>query len=431
MASLAETMFQQASRNVNETAKNSKPDLINAVNVGSQLAQRKEQLQIQREQLDRAKQTLQHQKMNVIGTGVTRMYKLPRSARPAYMKSVLAPQAESVGLPLSETVQKSFLDSDFNPDTLTSDLVQLDAALKSGQGVNPNLEAKLLGIFNGDPEAVATHIRSRQSNIATQELARATLAATQSQRATTNARNVEKDFNQRKKAFTNFFVTKNQIPQLASELNNIDKLIPGGLDKWNGNNIPGVSGTDAAIPLRQLENQTARDIRASAQSVANTILKARSGGAVTPQEATRLLAEIGMSQSADEQGIVQTTFSGLPTSADFVNGMRRVKQKLTEIEASAINTFGKDAFEAATQGVTTLGGPQQKLEANEVPKYTQKQFDDAVQKLVSDPNSLNMDKEKLLEFLRTAPGFTAATIKDLNDIIRQAQAKLGDKNGGK
>lgn len=100
-------------------------------------------------------------------------------------------------------------------------------------------------------------------------------------------------------------IEKTGVTDVYTALDKLDKKI--GID--GSEDIPGV-GQTAMLPGIAL-SQEGKDVRQLIQGLTNTILKARSGGAITEPEAERLLAEIGT-------GITKT-------DADLRRGLQNVR----------------------------------------------------------------------------------------------------------
>lgn len=79
---------------------------------------------------------------------------------------------------------------------------------------------------------------------------------------------------------------KSGIAELNQQLNLVEKLLPAEGD------VPGFGYGMKAVPDLVISKEGI-DLRQSVSGLRNAILKARSGGAVTPSEASRLLEEIG------------------------------------------------------------------------------------------------------------------------------------------
>lgn len=130
-------------------------------------------------------------------------------------------------------------------------------------------------------------------------------------------------------------IEKSGAPELMASLKKLDDKIPGGID--GDGDIPGIGGLAnlAGNPgIGPLVEQTISDegkqIRQLVANVRNSILKARSGGAVTPQEADRVLEELG-------QGILRTNEQ---LRAGLVNIRDSLRTRVQAIEAG----FPEDAL---------------------------------------------------------------------------------------
>jgi hypothetical protein len=118
--------------------------------------------------------------------------------------------------------------------------------------------------------------------------------------------------------------------------------------------IPG-AGKTGALPELLLSSK-GKKLRQSVATVRNAILKARSGGAVTPSEASRLLEEIGTGKTKTDEQLR----TGLQNAIDIL------KTKVETIQASvrpeAVNIFrqrGKDPFARLENlNIATFGAEQ-------------------------------------------------------------------------
>ena len=102
-------------------------------------------------------------------------------------------------------------------------------------------------------------------------------------------------------------VDKTGISDVLTTLKKLDAKI-GGLD--SDSDIPGVGPSDSRFDW----SDDGKEVRQLASGLKNVILKARSGGAVTPDEADRLLAEI-------EGGLFKT-------DADFRRGLVNLRDTM-------------------------------------------------------------------------------------------------------
>lgn len=86
---------------------------------------------------------------------------------------------------------------------------------------------------------------------------------------------------------------KQGVPELGEAL----AAVEDALAPYKGKDVPGYGLTGQLPDL--LVGEEANLLRQKVSRVGNAILKARSGGAVTPQEATRLLKELGINETAN------------------------------------------------------------------------------------------------------------------------------------
>lgn len=145
-------------------------------------------------------------------------------------------------------------------------------------------------------------------------------------------------------------ILKEGLPELAIQLNKIDRIlksekvgIADGIRAVDPNkDIPGFGYTSVlgAVPFvgEKLFTEAGQDLRQVVQGLVNAILKARSGGAVTPAEADRLVKEL----------------EGANTDKSLLSGIRMVadtmQSKLGNITAAVSD---KAVAEFASRGGLT------------------------------------------------------------------------------
>lgn len=152
------------------------------------------------------------------------------------------------------------------------------------------------------------------------------------------------------------------IPDIKVSLNNLNSVVPGGLDGYKaGTALPGISGKDAALPTNRLSGK-ALQVRQAAQSVGNQVLKLRSGAAVTDGEAMRTLAELGMVPTIGEGGTwTGLTWKGTTSPEAFVNGMKRVRNIVAAKEKTFKNAYGAEAYKTVVGDI--VGSDDMKMKA--------------------------------------------------------------------
>jgi hypothetical protein len=112
---------------------------------------------------------------------------------------------------------------------------------------------------------------------------------------------------------------KSGIPEILPALERIDELLisaglPQGIDTVDPKkDVPGFGRAAGLLP-DILVTRAGEDLRQDVNSLVNILLKARSGGAVTPQEASRLAAEL----------------KGANTDRALVRGLRNLKSTLDQ-----------------------------------------------------------------------------------------------------
>jgi len=123
-------------------------------------------------------------------------------------------------------------------------------------------------------------------------------------------------------------IIKSGLPETLNTLKELNKIIPGGLNNFKGD-IPGF-GRTGNVPEITL-SAAGKKMRQVAAELRNSILKMRSGGAVTTEEAARLLEELGMS----ETGLLPQ----FRTDKQFVTGLIRVRDKVKDRLATMESGF--------------------------------------------------------------------------------------------
>lgn len=147
----------------------------------------------------------------------------------------------------------------------------------------------------------------------------------------TNTRNLARD------------LTKAGVPEISEGIN----LINAELAKYEDGDIPGMGGLANALPGMSGE---ARHIKSLVGRVRNIILKARSGGAVTPQEADRLLEEFSL-------GITNTDEDFKRAWADFQNVFSTgVSNIYAGYSPDVVDSYMQNLESQASSGVSQPSG---------------------------------------------------------------------------
>lgn len=316
-----------------------------------QLAQFAEQMQLKRDQLDKQKLDLEIKQSQ----DILEQIKLADKTKDVAMQKVLLEKV------VPARVRAYGLDSTYSQDTL-------DLLAKS-----PEARAKLTGleldltsrINNGELTLAGARDEFRKVmsdpsqliGLDTDRLVRAeqfaigqktTLEAAK-QRAEAGEKKsgeIQGRFEQSQKTKLVDKITALGLPSLKTAVAELDEAIPGGIAGYKvGTKLPGISGADAALPVNRLSGKALK-IRGSAQSVANQILRMRSGQAVTDSEAGRVLAELGFSPVIGEGGTwTGIAWKGTTSPENFINGMRRANNMLVEQENTFRNAYGPEIYD--------------------------------------------------------------------------------------
>jgi len=186
------------------------------------------------------------------------------------------------------------------------------------------------------------------------------------------------------------------LPALKSSFAELDSAMPGGIDGWKqGQKIPGVSGAEGALAVNRLKGQ-ANKIRGAAASVGNQILKLRSGAAVSDGEAARTLAELGMTPVIGEGGTwTGLAFKGITSEEAFVNGMKRARAMVQNVESSYRNAYGGEVYDSVSAPLKSKSAPKN-FKMSNGKEYSEMQLRAYLQKY---------PKTKLADEIRKLQGF--------------------------
>ena len=170
------------------------------------------------------------------------------------------------------------------------------------------------------------------------------------------------------------------IPGIKTTMSKIDKeFVPGGLSKYDGKSqIPGIGGEQSLLPIGRLNAQGRRN-RQLIQDVANDYIKMQTGAGVGVDEAIRLASAMGIDMAPTEGGGVRILLNGQRSSADMINGLTNLRDKVKENENTLKAGAGPGAIKYFEQNMKQLSGiksykdfsPAQKAKAIEgyVKKY--------------------------------------------------------------
>ena len=126
-----------------------------------------------------------------------------------------------------------------------------------------------------------------------------------------------------------------EMATVVSAFEQVDKAFErfGGLDNPDMNRLP-IGTSKGKIDLGNVSAKSLsleeRLFRQNIQGLVNVLLKSRSGGAVTPAEGSRLLAEIGFTAtiSPDQSFISSAVYETFKTPEELVQGLKTLREGL-------------------------------------------------------------------------------------------------------
>lgn len=141
-------------------------------------------------------------------------------------------------------------------------------------------------------------------------------------------------------------VEKAGLPELQSQLATLD----AELKKYKpGEDIPGY-GKTGFIPTALL-SESGKSMRNAVSGLQNAILKARSGGAVTPSEADRMLQEIGTYSGGSDKALVE----GLSRTSER---LKNVVKNFETRDPNVVGIYKSRGGPVTSQNFPTLGYQQ-------------------------------------------------------------------------
>lgn len=320
------------------------------VAAGAQIAQHAQEMQLKREELERKKGELEGAKYEKAIEAIQKGHTLQGQAKNNYYNKVLPTYMGALGVADAfppETLQfvTSAPENMARLNTIVDDVRNGKRSIQDARGLMTDL-VSFMDVPPSYEEAKKLEedfIEADKTRIGA-NAQRDALMATNSrfQQGQSQARDFQTQGNKEQLTKTRL---QYGLQGIENSLSEIDKIVPGGLENWDKTPIKGVSGKDAKLPIKQLDAE-GRKNRQIAQGLANQLLRMRSGGAVTPEESTRLLSEIGMDLAVGEGGGWTTVFKGTNSSESFVNGIRNVKKTTDRVNGELRNTFGSETYDS-------------------------------------------------------------------------------------
>ena len=314
---------------------------------GIQLAQMKQQREQQMQQLQQKQQELQLAKYEKLGNWMDSYAKMPEGgAKKAFGDNFIPTGIKALGLEdkIDPTVMQMMLkDSDYatgvvgmiRDGRLTP--TDLNDAEKMGK-VYPLAAQDGAAIAISHGKEVADAYNQRLNDVSAEKRA---------EQAAKNAGNKADDqwgrFNEQRQIDLSKELIKNKIPQLTNTMQKINAAIPTGLDGWQkGQQLPGFDGVNSRKPINSLKGEALK-LRQAAEQAKNQIMALTSGQTVTPDEAVRVMAMIGMVPSYDQNGILKDfTLKGAANPEAFVNGMRNIRDTFKSVDDTLRAGYGNN-----------------------------------------------------------------------------------------
>lgn len=317
------------------------PDISGSITKGAELAQTIENTRLARQKLDQAKAENQLQKYSK----VTDLIKIAHESKdPAIANSLwkhaIPKTVKALGT--EDAFTEEFLETAAkSPETREKVLgYQLEIQEKIAGGMPASQAVAEIVPLISDPAARAALDTDRI--IKAQET-----AAAEKQLNARNERTAQSQERRQDKAqgFTAGQADKTNaeafskklvelgLPSIKTTLGKLDsKVIPGGFAGYDGRSqIEGIGGKDSLIPSGRLGKVGVRN-RQIAEDLKNDYIKMMTGQGVGVEEAVRLGNSLGFSLAIGEGGGVKTLFTGYKSSADFVNGVKNLRDKMIETE---------------------------------------------------------------------------------------------------
>lgn len=346
----------------NNVAKSQNSGLTEAFANGIQLAQKAEQIQLQRQELEMKKQELTNTRVSKFMDDISNVNKYTDpKARKGYL-NMMKSRRDMWGL------QSMF--SDESIDSLSRSDEELGRAVTLAREVNqpgssfygradlaaqafndPVMRAKIAPTppeMFGKDSAESADLNKAMDQYQKNQATAASKGGIQSR--------FDENMNFKKLDTASKALQKENVTERRQAFKTLDGVIPGGLYGAEAKKVvSGVSGVPAQLPTNWLSDKNSAT-RQAALGVANAYIKSQAGTNVTEQELNRTLAEIGMAVSPAEGGGWRAVLIGAPQPAQFIRGMRNLDQRLKATESRIKKTYGSEVYNQITE--PDESGPQ-------------------------------------------------------------------------
>lgn len=337
-------------------------DPVSAIKQGASLAIQVEEMQQKRQDLVQKQQALEIAKYDKVGGWMEAWTKMPEGgAKKAFAEKFIPNGVQALGL--QDKIHPLNLEAMLKDSKLATGVISWvrgggDPAILNDPTKLMEAAPHLLQLGSADEiAAVGGNMQDAVGKANEQSLDRKSQekrAALAAQNAGARGSGIQDRFAAAQRTKLADKVNALGIPDIKVAIGELNGAIPGGIDGYKkGTPIPGISGGQALLPVNRLSG-TAVQVRQSAQSVGNQILKLRSGAAVSDGEALRTLAELGMVPTIGEGGTwTGLTWKGATSEEAFVKGMKRAKNIVAAKEKTYRNAYGSETYDTVMQDVGT------------------------------------------------------------------------------
>lgn len=345
------------------------PDIVGSYAKGAELAQTMQNMQLQREQLELTKQKAEIEKLSaltgMLETGLTRV---PKKAQPAYFKGVRDNVAGKLKIGMTDEFFDALTSPDVNQGAVGEQIVAFRAAAKEAAQTGDYTKAKemasgLLAAFGGDVTKFGDFMNTTMGSETSARAQVLAAEATAKRQKEGQAFSAGQEDKKTAESYGKKLVELG-IPNLKVTLGKIDsKVIPGGFDNYDGKSqIEGVGGKQSLITAGNLSAK-GRANRQLVQDAVNDYIKMLTGAGVGVTEAVRLGNAMGMDMAIGEGGGVEALFKGTKSSANVVEGLKNLRDKMKETENTLKAGAGPGAiafYESNKKQLDEAGKPKPK-----------------------------------------------------------------------
>lgn len=371
MASISEILIGQADQTIKSTKEEvSFADSIGkGVNMYSQVAK----IALEKEQLEQAKAEHKTKKEGVLSDMIGQY--ITNADKVSGIKGLSPQRKEQILLGMRDSMPaiKNFIPEDtvkmqIADPNVKAKIAQAQSDLKGGK-IDFATYTKTLGdavaldSYGADPsfyydEALEGASKAEDTRIGAQAQ-RDALMATNSrfqQGEERQSSQYEKTQAQDKREKLQGEITKLGLPVMGAKLDNLNAIIPGGLDKYKSGDIPGFGGYRAKLPIGQVSPEERKN-RQELLQLGNSVIKKVTGAGGGEKEMNRILRSIGMEVAIGEGGGFTSLVTGASSSSDIVAGIRAIKKEYQADSDVLKKTYGADLYSEIAGGSKSTPPP--------------------------------------------------------------------------